>query len=411
MPETPDPYKALDSKEVRDQAAGARDLARAGTWGDLELLIDRAGSSRSAAVRLYTAAAAGDIVHRARLAGDIDKNREQQLLGWVSGSNPDLSAGLLMLLSAVRDPRALDRIGRLIRDPRNGVRAGAAAALRRMALSRTAMDRTDLVGRVAEWLAHPKLTSDAALDLVNITGEVGWTDLADAIRPHARLSERHDEAVTTALFRLSDRMAYDTWAGVFRDRGLDVFELPTDNTPTDSPWLVVGRTSEARLDGEVVTVEPGTVLGEDARLVYAPPLGAPDERRRVLQTADRCFWEMSAEEQQEQLRDDPEVFPVLPEQTPNPTAALEGNSASELQALWAWRTGDLDTARAVLDELTAKGRPKKLLFYYLAAVAAEQDDVPSAALAAGTFLQREKRRSPQRDRAEALLERLTGAPE
>ena len=93
MPETSDPYEALASKQVKDQAAGARDLARGGTWSDMELLVGKATTSKSAAVRLYAAAAAADIVHRERLAGAIDRQREHQILAWVSAANPDLSAG------------------------------------------------------------------------------------------------------------------------------------------------------------------------------------------------------------------------------------------------------------------------------------------------------------------------------
>lgn len=406
MPETSDPYEALASKQVKDQAAGARDLARDGKWSDMELLVGKATTSKSAAVRLYAAAAASDIVHRERLAGTVDRQREHQILAWVSSANPDLSAGLLMLMSAVTHRKALDRIGRFLRDPRNGVRAGAVATLRRMALSHAAADRTDLSERVAEWLKHPKIQPDAVLDLINITGEIGWSELTELISNYGSLSPKHSEAVDLALERLDQRVTIDGWAGLYRDINLDVFELPTDNAARKTTWLAMGRTSKATRNGRRLKVAPGTLGKHTARLVFAPPLGAPDDKRRVIQSEGRSFWEVSPAEIQAMLTDDPESLPTLPEQMPDPTEALEGTTVARSQALWAWATGDLDKARSGLDTLTAKGRPQHALYYFLAKVAEEQEDAVAACLAAGAYLDKSKKNAPFRKRANAILERL-----
>ena len=406
MPKTSDPYEALASKQVKDQAAGARDLARGGTWSDMELLVGKATTSKSAAVRLYAAAAASDIVHRERLAGGIDRQREHQILAWVSSANPDLSAGLLMLMSAVKDGKALDRIGRFLRDPRNGVRAGAAATLRRMALSHSAADRTDLSERVDEWLKHPKIQPDAVLDLINITGEIGWSELTEMLPDYSHLSPKHSEAVELALERLDQRVTIDGWAGLYRDIDLDVFELPTTDAASAPTWLAMGRTSKATRNGKRLKVAPGKLGKHAARLVFAPPLGSPDDKRRVIQSEGRSYWETSPAEILAMLTEDPESLPKLPEQMPDPTEGLEGTTVPRARALWAWATGDLEQARSGLDALTAKGRPQHALFYFLAKVAEDQEDTVAACLAAGAYLDKSKKNAPFRERANAILERL-----
>ena len=52
MGETEDPRAALGAKDVRTRAAAARDLARQGSWGDLEALVDVALGDKSTSVRL-----------------------------------------------------------------------------------------------------------------------------------------------------------------------------------------------------------------------------------------------------------------------------------------------------------------------------------------------------------------------
>src|SRR5690606_32336998 len=123
----------------------------------------------SPSVRLYTAAAAADIVCRMRgVNGRARLTRQQRelLQTWVKTFDPGINPSLLMLLSAVADQSAVDRLGRMLKDPRNGVRAGAATALRRMSLSVAAADDMLVPMAVDKLLASRKLPADAVLDLV-----------------------------------------------------------------------------------------------------------------------------------------------------------------------------------------------------------------------------------------------------
>lgn len=404
-----DPRRMLHHKEVARQAAAARELARVGDWEDLDALVALAIHSKSSAVRLYTAAAAADIAHRLRVAGEIDLERELALLSYVAESDPGRNPSLLMLLSAVEDRRALDRLARMLRDPRNTVRAGAIAAMRRLALSCTAAARLDIGPRVAEWLAHAKLPADAALELVNLVGEVGLAEAEAQIAPLARHSERHADAVALAVERLERRRHAAGWQGLWRADGADVWELVQEGAPIR--WLAIGLDG-ATLDGRPVSVavDAGGALveGAPARLVFAAPIGSPEERVPVVQVGAESFWGVTGKLVADLLDDDPEALPPLPRGLPDPTAALEGPAAAKPRALWAWRAGDLDAARAGLSALTDRARPQHSLFYFLAKVCEEQGDRAAARAAAEAFLERVKPKAPFRDRAEALVVRLGG---
>src|SRR5688500_13732973 len=128
MTESTDPREALKSADVAVRAAAARELAANGKFGDVELLVELAKSDKSPSVRLYAAAAAADIATRSE-PGPAQRMRLVELFRTFDpGHNPSL----LMVLAAVPDLAGVERLGRLMRDPRSDVRSGAITALRRM---------------------------------------------------------------------------------------------------------------------------------------------------------------------------------------------------------------------------------------------------------------------------------------
>src|SRR3712207_6547865 len=128
MTETPDPREGLKSPDVAVRTAAARELAASGKFADVEVLVELAKTDKSPSVRLSAAAAAADIATRSE-PGPAQRKRLVELFRTFDpGHNPSL----LMVLAAVPDAAGVERLGRLLRDPRQDVRNGAITALRRM---------------------------------------------------------------------------------------------------------------------------------------------------------------------------------------------------------------------------------------------------------------------------------------
>lgn len=403
MSDTVDPRAALRDGDVSERASAARTLARTGGWLDLEELVRMAKEDPSASVRLYAAGAAADIALRARRAGELGRDREAQVLDWVRAFDPDVNPSLLMLLSAVASGPALDRLGRMLRDPRNGVRAGAATALRRAALS-AASDEVPLAQAAGALLANRKMPADALLELVKIVGEAGWDELTDAVRAASAAGRLHAPAAEEALQRLALRRDPGTWEGLWLSDGSDVYETG-DERPVED-WLAVvdgcawgraGALGELELDR-------GRGRAGDLRLriVWAPRAGAP-EPSPALQGGGRTWYRADAKSLVacvEDLADDlsaPAASAALRE-----LASLDGVQAQRARAILAWRAGDLRRASELLEALLDAPKPRADLFWYLARVRLDQGRREEAREALDRFLDQAGRRARHRKEAEEL---------
>jgi len=420
MGETDDPRAALDAKDVTTRAAAARDLARVGTWDDVEPLVRMAQSERSSAIRLYTAAAAAAIVARHRgAAGQVQLGPDQQqaLLGWIGSRDPGTNPGLLMVLSSVADRRALDRLGRMLRDPRNGVRMGAAAAIRRRALSGAAVDDEGLPAAVREWMRHPRIPPDSLLELVYLVGEAGWAELADEVRRAASAGRPHVAGSAETLERLAARSEVQSWEGLWVSDGLDVLEI--NEEPGPRRWLAIGGGRLGSSDhpsGDLVVSDGRMRLdGEGAafRQVWAPVLGQAEDRLLAIQCQGTTWWQQSGRELVscvDALLDELHLAePVCLAEIARRLEAVDGPLAVRARALIAWKSGDSGAALDLLGTLAQHKRPRADIFWWLGRIHADLDHPDQARTALEAFLDRSGKRSPWRAPATELLAQLAGS--
>jgi len=412
MGETKDPRTALQSKSVSVRAAAARDLSRIGTVDDLPPLVDIAINQKSSALRLYAAAAAADIVHRYRGLGErprLTKAQRAQVHRWVRSYDPGRNPGLLMMLSALADDEARARLALMLRDPRNGVRAGAAMAIRRMAISATAIGDTSTPALVGDCLQDARIPPDVILELIKMTGELGWHGLRDRVRAAAILGHLHETAAQETLRRLDARFAAETWTGFWRSFGLDVFEMGKEEEVPN--WRVLSDGTHADPQGSVAyTLVDGQahIEGDErpVRLVWAARLGSAEVLNRAIQQGDRTWW----------LLEDRELLTTLERALDSFTpgaregleavvrwlADVEGPMAARLRAVVTYQVGDLDQAASLLEELASGKKPRTDVYFWLAKARVDQDRKKEAAKLLDAYLDKAAKRARWRSEAETL---------
>lgn len=411
MGETDDPRAALGASDVTTRSAAARDLARAGTWDDMAELVRLAREDKSSAVRLYAAAAAADIAARHRGAGGqvaLDAEQRKQIEQWIRALDPGHNPGLLMLLSATPGPFTLDRLGRMLRDPRNGVRAGAAMALRRLALSGGPADHAAIRDAAKGWLASGKLPPDALLELVRIAGEAGWTGLDAEIRAAAKAGRPHVAAAEQALARLAERAGPAGWEGFYVTDGLDVLEIAERSR--DEGWIAIvdGTWYEPGGVARPMTFEGGAVAvdGEPSRLVWAPKVGQHEDRFAAVQRGGRTWWRAAGKDLAAGVErwlegfgaDDTVVIGALRRWL----EGSEGVVAQRARALLAYRAGDLEQADALFADLAAGKKPRPDVYYWHGRVLLGLGRKKDAAAALDQYLDKAGKKSEYRAEAEAL---------
>ncbi len=418
MAQHEDPRAALHDKSVSVRAAAARTLSRVGTFEDLPALVQIAIEENSSALRLYAAAAAADILHRRRGLHDaptLTPVEVKQVHQWVRSYDPGRNPGLLMMLSSIVDEASLARLARVLRDPRNGVRAGAMVALRRMALSASAADDALIPAMVAASLADTRMTPDVTLDLVRLVGEVGWMDLREAIRRSAAGGRLHPEVVQEALRRLDARGTPDAWEGVWLDYGLDVSEAGEPDT--NGPWRVIGGGLATTGEPPVrLALDPAsgraTLPGEPTplRLLWTSAPGHPDTTRRAIQQGERTWWAQEDKDLLEVLERLIDELPAGATDALVPLAArleaFEGMLAPRVRAMILWRAGALDAALALLTELTDAKKPRADLYWWLARVQVDLGQPDDARRSLDEFLERSAAKARYRTEAEALRAQL-----
>lgn len=419
MGETEDPRAALGDKSVAVRAAAARDLSLVGDYADLPPLVEMAVQAPSSALRLYAAAAAADILHRHRgLPGHPTLSAEQrrEVLTWATSYDPGRNPGLLMMLSAVPDETSRSRLLRMLRDPRNGVRAGAAMALRRMAISAAAMEEGGVAETVAEALADGRTPPDASLELIKMVGEVGWQELREAASRAGGQGRVHAEAAEEALRRLDARRELAGWDGLYLSDGLDVFE-PGAPGEVQVRLVAGGRTAGEHETPRDLTVADGLAHVEGteapARLVWASRIGRPaEEISAALQQAGRTWWRIAGKElpatvEQHLGRFSETAAPLLA----GPAAWLaeiEGAVAPRVRAIATYLSGDVEGAGALLEEqVGGKRKPRADVWYWLARVRLDRGEKKPALEALETFLSTAPKAAKLRDEATALRAKLS----
>ncbi len=410
MSEIVDHRAELQTGDVTTRAAAARELARTGTWDDLELLVELAKSDKSPSLRLYTAAAASDIVARLRgAAGQARMTREQaeQVQNWVKSFDPGNNPSLLMMLSAVADQASIKRLGRMLRDPRNGVRSGAATALRRMAVSAAATDSEGLSKAVGEWLRSKKLPPDAILELLKLAGEVGWNDLGEELRSAAGAGRPHMPAFEEVLQRQAARLDPQTWSGLWGSDGADALCVPLTEGIED--WIVIDDGQAWRRGAKVakVSIDGSAKIGRvPYRLIWTSRAGESGTYL-AIQGKGKTYYRLEGKALTGAVDDLCDELNTAGLAIAGWLADVEGALAVRGRAIALWAGGDLDGSFDILSTLTSHKRPRMDLFYWLGRVKADKKDKKGALAALETFLEKAGKRAVLRPAAEALRDELS----
>ena len=410
MSQGADPRTALKSKDVTVRAAAARELARNGTWEDLSTLVEMAKSDKSPSVRLYTAAAASDITARFRGAAGQERMTPQQateVQDWVKGIDPIVNPSLLMMLSAVADAASIKRLGRMLRDPRGGVRAGAATALRRMAVSAAAVGDTQLPEAVRGWFESKKLTPDVTLELLKLSGEVGWTGLEDLLRRASAAGRPHGPAYDEVQARKVARTDPQTWEGLWCSDGADALCAPIEGR-LDS-WIAIhdgqvypsgGPSQSFELDGET------GVAGQRYRLIWTDRVGEGADRVPAIQSGGVTYYRV----------EDKALVKAVDVLTSGlgpagPWVAewlveVDGSLATRARAIALWAGGALTESLDILTTQTGHKRPRADLFYWLARVQLDLGEKAKAREAVLHYLEKAGKKADLRSAGEALRDEL-----
>lgn len=407
MPETEDPRATLVSGDISTKAAAARDLLRDGGWADVELLLSRARVDKSPSVRLYAAAAASEILFRIPLdAGQCVAVRDM-LRGHDPGDNPSVLAAL----GALPDDAALDTLGRLLRDPRNGVRAGVVAALRRRALRAAGGSDTSLAAKIRQWLESGRVPPDASLDLVKLVGEAGIVGCEASLQKLTGAGRNHPAAIATARERLGARRDVATWQGLWVGSDVDVYSVASVADARKGFALVFGDQVVGDVTGSLRFTEGGAVVGDAAvevRRVWVPTLGdAPDDE--VLQVGGLTLRKLAGKDLAaglDEIEDrvtDPAAWAAL-------AGWLEGQEtlvALRTRANALFRAGRLAESATILDDLVAR-KPKPELLWLVANVKLGLGELDAAREAVAEYLEKVSKKAPHRADAEALSRALCG---
>lgn len=377
MTETPDPRAALEAKDLPTQAAGARDLALVGTWSDLEPLLELASTARSTGLRLVSGAALADIVHRyrtGRASPPPGAQEQADLIERIKRLDPSINPNVLMVLAAFPERRVIERLGRLLRDPRNTVRLGAAVSLRRMALSHTDLDLPELRGALADWVRDPRLPPDSHAEVLRLIGDLGVFELSDAAQTARCSTQSESDARDLTLRLLQQRKEPATWNGVWLSDGRDVLE---PGQPSQEISVLLIYRGQASIDfGKAVGFSTDKGRGrcdsalDGLRWIRAPRLGHP-EPLPALQIQGRTWFHAVVPTElidfmrtcADRFSTDPgpvrAILPALLEQA-------EGTAARRALPLARLLAGDLDQAHTALSSAVKAKRPRSEDILWLA---------------------------------------------
>ena len=277
--ETQDPIAALESKDIHERAAAARDLSNFGTPEVIPTLVQMARKDISPAVRLCVAGSAADILSRYRAghsAGQLSVEARTGFYDLFKGIDPAVNAGLFSMLACVGLPQAFDRIAAGLRDPRGGVRVGAAVGLRRLCGSLAHQGDDELEARVVALLGDSRLPPDALAEVAQVAAAVGYRSAREAME-RLDLPGAQGDLVSASLQVLDGHEAPIT--GAWLSDGRDLGEVNPE--PSRPPALLVVDEAGAavRQDGGAAWQLLTPLRG--VRPMFARRVGEPQ--------AARCF--------------------------------------------------------------------------------------------------------------------------
>ncbi len=346
---------ALADKSVAVRSAACRDLSKVGQPARLEQLIEMAGQDKSPAVRLGTASAAADILSRHRWGparAAIDEDRRARLLRALNRVDPSVNAGLFPMLACLDVPASLGRIRIGLRDPRRGVRIGAAVGLLRHVASVSKVGDADIAELLVSSLSDKRLPADSIAEVARVCAAIGLHEALprlETIDLGGTLQELVDAAL--AALRQAEARPLGLWVG----DGLDAGE--TNPTAAAPAVLVVGPAGAwSRAPGG----DWQPVAGPVQRRIWLRRPGT-QEPVHGLQIADTT-WYAPVDSQLEEALDLPALAvpaaPVLGAGLDAVLATLDETPAGlRLRAVAALALGAPDAALAALDLALAEKKP------------------------------------------------------
>jgi len=403
-----DPRSGLASKDVTERAEAVRALATVGTADDVEGLIALGRSDRSPSVRLYAAAAAAHLA--LQHADEVDSR------GWctqVMSEDPVVNPGLLMVLAASPVQATVKRLGRLLRDPRSGVRVGAAMAVRRLGLSAGAALDPVLREAAAGWIHGGRHPPDAVLELVKLAGELGWCDFDAALDTAREAGRLHGEQVALATERIAYRRDLARWDGLWVSYGADPFQ-PEKAPAPEGWWVLSGGEASGSGDrsGALTAAGSGhTLCATEVRWVWAQRVGE-EGARPAIQQGVHLFWRQDGKAL---LQAVPPLIDGIAAAGRSAAVAVagwlgdvEGTVAPRVRAELLWRGRALPEAEELLAPLAEAKRPSAAVLWILAEVKVGLGDLDSARELVARALASAPKRAPWRRDAESLQASLGG---
>lgn len=400
--ETQDPIAALSSHRLPERAAAGRDLSKIGTPDLLPRLLGMAQNDPSPAVRLTMASAAADILSRYRVgprAAALDGAARRRVLAVLRSLDPGVNPGLFPVLACLGLPEGLAPIKVGLRDPRSGVRVGAAVALLRLCMSSAAQGDRDLEREVVGLLSDARLPPDSVAEVGRVCAAVGYSSARPALSALA-LSGVHGEAVAAALAVL-DAAEAPPW-GVWVSDGRDAGEVNPEPGPAPAPVVAGPHGVLSADDGAWTLREDVDPAGLRRLFVRRPgetePVPAVQSggvtwyrasEAVVVEVIERALaperrsWDAPGEAGALDLLAVENLLPVL------------GESGPELRAsgLLLWRAGRLGDALATLEAAVEAKRAPADTWYFLGCALRATGRVGAAPAAFETYLKRERRKA------------------
>ncbi len=292
-PEVP----SLDAEDVPTRVAAVRELGLHGQPDIISRLVELARTDSSPAIRLATAAAAADILSRYRVgprAKTLGLEERRKLLALFNGIDPGVNSGLFSMLASLGLPEAVGRISIGLRDPRGGVRVGAAVGLLRLACSVQAHGDEELESRIVALLQDKRLKPDALAEVAEVCAAVGYTS-AIPVLEELSTSAGQADVVGTSLERLQALEANPPVGG-FSSDGRDAGEVD-DSPALGTAKLALGPTLSLLLENGKRTWGDA-LTPPDMRRLYIRPIGAI-EPVEALQWRGRTWYRVAQPELEE----------------------------------------------------------------------------------------------------------------
>jgi hypothetical protein len=395
MANADDPLHATD---VTERAAAVRALAERGGLEDALRLVEVALADRSPSVRLHAAGAAAEIAQRTR----PDRQGQAQILERIGRMDPGFNPSLLLLFADAADAGGVERIGRLLRDPRSDVRSGAVAALKRL----VQRGHPGAEEAVRGWLADGRHPADTVGEMVRMASEAGWVNMDEVFRQAAGRGRAAAVAVDEALTWSVSRRDPLSWTGLWAE--LDEDEVRVVD------WLYLEGGQAWGPEGKLGPLQVDEGLG---RIEGRPPLvrvrlgrAVEDGPEEAFAFAERRLWRLTPKllaRRVDALEPILQAFPPIALGVARELLPLEGANAIRARILALWRGGALRDADRALTSLTTGDRKLKPELQWIQAnVKMGLGEVPAAREALQAALKAAPKKAPWREAAEALLETL-----